>query len=214
MWYYKYGMKTKEFNLQFQKTKNRWVARRNPSSRSGWGVEYYPAEGKALSYGWWQFLARIDGQLVINMGSYSRTTTKHQQEVLWKLINDKVNYISINIGDSSLTSIHDVAKSLTYDYERVLDNLCELEKTNRVTAQANRYRFLIIVRLVERMEKISKVFKLEMPELPEITKQIMTTREKNTQQIIIGKKTYNFYNGSLTDQTTYEKMTSKLAALL
>ena len=112
MWYYKYGMKTKEFNLQFQKTKNRWVARRNPSSRSGWGVEYYPAEGKALSYGWWQFLARIDGQLVINMGSYSRTTTKHQQEVLWKLINDKVNYISINIGDSSLTSIHDVAKSL------------------------------------------------------------------------------------------------------
>jgi hypothetical protein len=64
------------------------------------------------------------------------------------------------------------------------------------------------------MEKISKVFKLEMPELPEITKQIMTTREKNTQQIIIGKKTYNFYNGSLTDQTTYEKMTSKLAALL
>ena len=214
MWYYKYGMKAKEFNLQFQKTKNRWVAKRNPRSKSGWGVEYYPAEGKALSYGWWQFVARIDGQLVINMGTYSPTTSKHQQEVLWKLISDKVSYIAIDIYDNSLTSIHDVAKSLTYDYERVLNNLCDLEKTHRVTAQVNRYRFLNITRLVERMEKVSKVFKLEMPKLPEIVKQIMTTREKDTQQIIVGKKVYNFYNGSLTDQQTYEKMTSKLAELL
>ena len=167
-----------------------------------------------MSYGWWQFVARIDGQLVINMGTYFSTTSKHQQEVLWKLISDKVSYIAIDIYDNSLTSIHDVAKSLTYDYEKVLNNLCDLEKTHRVTAQVNRYRFLNITRLVERMEKVSKVFKLEMPKLPEIVKQIMTTREKDTQQIIVGKKVYNFYNGSLTDQQTYEKMTSKLAELL
>lgn len=48
------------------------------STRTNW---YDPQNERAISYGHWVYLSRINGYLVFNMSRYSATTDKHQREV-------------------------------------------------------------------------------------------------------------------------------------
>lgn len=44
-------------------------------------VTFNPLTCEAYSYGWWKFVAKIDGKVIFNNYRYSNTTTKHQYKV-------------------------------------------------------------------------------------------------------------------------------------
>lgn len=44
-------------------------------------VSFNPETFKAYSYGWWQFVAKIDGKIYFNTHFYSPSTCKHQSKV-------------------------------------------------------------------------------------------------------------------------------------
>lgn len=199
--------------MKYQKTKKRWVGSRNPRSRTGWGVEYYPAEGKALSYGWWQFLARIDGKLVLNVGTYSPTTTRHQYKVRSQLIHEGKPFFIVDIGSKSMECKSDIEYALGLNVTRINDLIGDL--SNRKTASSNKYRLLTISRLVEKNNELSQAFDLENPKIPAIAKKIWATDISGTGKIEVDeKRVYNFYNGKLISHSEYARLTSKVAELL
>lgn len=59
----------------------------------GPNVTFDPKTKKAYSYGWWLFLAEIEGVLVFNNYSYSPSTTKHQYKLraLLRQLNIKID---------------------------------------------------------------------------------------------------------------------------
>lgn len=197
--------------MQFQKTKNRYVAKRNKSSRNGWGLTYYPETGEAYSYGWWRFAKKINGVMVVNLGKYSATTTGHQQEFLWFYKGDK---ITIDIGMDSLNSIDDLNKAMENNAEKIKGILEDMSNTNKIYSQINKYRINEVVNLVNKNDNISKMFNLEKPSLPLEANQLFSFLDLGTGSVKVGKKVYNFYNGDFTSPEQYVKLTSKLGQLL
>lgn len=197
--------------MQFQKTKNRYVAKRNKSSRNGWGLTYYPETGEAYSYGWWRFAKKINGIMIINLGQYSQTTTSHQQEFLWFYKGDR---ITIDIGMDSLNSIDDLDKAMENNAEKIKGILEDMSNTNKIYSQTNKYRINELVSLVNKNNDISKMFNLENPSLPLEANQIFSLLDLGTGSVKVGKKVYNFYKGDFTSPEQYVKLTSKLGQLL
>lgn len=62
-------------------------------------VYFDPETCQAYSYDWWRFVDKIDGLVIFNSYSYSRTTQKHQYKVrrLLAELNIKIN-IEVDAG--------------------------------------------------------------------------------------------------------------------
>lgn len=45
-------------------------------------VTVNPTTLESVSYAWWTFSRMVDGVLIFNLGTYSNTTTRHQQKAL------------------------------------------------------------------------------------------------------------------------------------
>lgn len=56
-------------------------------------------EMTAYSYGWWKFLAVINGKIVFNNYSYSNSTCKHQSKVR-RMLEEKGIKIDLNVNTS------------------------------------------------------------------------------------------------------------------
>lgn len=199
--------------MKFQKTKNRYVAKRNPNSSNGWGVTYYPETKEAYSYGWWRFAKEFEGIMVVNTGTYSPTTTKHQYEFL-NFYRTRGKMITIDIGRDSLNSLDDVVNGLANNVAEIKENLDGLSRSNKNYCQTNRIRITHTIVLVENTRYIAEIFDLECPEIPSEAEKLWTYSINTTGQIKVGKKVYNFYNGEFTSPDNYVKLTSKLGELL
>lgn len=72
--------------MKFSKKRNQYEAS---------NVSFSQVEMKALSYGWWQFVALVGDKVVFNNYSYSPSTSKHQYKVRQLLcdLGIKVDFI-------------------------------------------------------------------------------------------------------------------------
>lgn len=199
--------------MQFQKRKNRYVAKRNKSSRNGWGLTYYPETGEAYSYGWWRFAKKFNGIMVVNIGTYSPTTSKHQQAFL-NFYHLKGKVMTVDIGRDSLDSLDDLVTAMNNNVDKIKENLEGLSRSNKNYCQTNKYRISSTIRLVEHTRFIAEVFDLTCPEIADEAKRLWAYSINTTGSVKVGKKVYNFYNGDFTSPEQYVKLTSKLGQLL
>lgn len=199
--------------MKFQKTKNRYVAKRNPNSSNGWGLTYYPETQDAYSYGWWRFAKKFKDIMVVNIGTYSPTTTKHQQAFL-NFYHLKGKVMTVDIGRDSLDSLDDLITAMSNNVDKIKENLEGLSRSNKNYCQTNRVRILTIIRLVEKTRFIAETFDLTCPDIPSEAEKLWAYSINTTGQVKVGNKVYNFYNGQFTSPDNYVKLTSKLGELL
>ena len=68
-------------------------------------VTFNPNDMTALSYGWWQFLMRVDGIIYLNTYRYSRTTLRHISKVSSMLTHLGIPYKQVRFKQSMYCSL-------------------------------------------------------------------------------------------------------------
>lgn len=68
-------------------------------------VTFNPNDISALSYGWWQFLMKVDGINYLNTYRYSPSTSKHISKVISMLIQLGIPYKCVRFKQSMYCSL-------------------------------------------------------------------------------------------------------------
>ncbi len=114
-------------------------------------VSFYPLTREAYSYGWWRFVAIIDGLVVFNEYRYSVSTSKHQQKVsgLLRELGIKIDlYVSCH-ESLSKSSVQSCLEKCFYKLEHT-----KLVNLDTVNNRKKHYVTLLEAKIREIREKL------------------------------------------------------------
>lgn len=97
-------------------------------------VTFDPKKIEAKSYGWWVFVAKIDGVVYFNNFTYSNTTTKHQSKMRGLLKELNIKYVDIECpkGFQNINAFED-AREMYQNRIKLLEEAIDNPKSNNKT---------------------------------------------------------------------------------
>jgi hypothetical protein len=143
----------------------RFVKKRQQYENSTQSLTYHPLKQEARSYGWWVFLRKIGNRLVFNDYSYSKSTSRHQNEV-WHHLNITGNIDGLIVIEAP-DGLQDLRSALSL-YEDGIVKLREAINRKGSRKKTNEDRKLQISKLKENIETVRYLMELEKKPMWEI----------------------------------------------
>lgn len=126
-----------------------WINKRSRYELGDGRLIFYPDECRAVSYGWYRLLDKIDGKIVLNVFNYSKTTMRHVGNIRSALASLEMNiYLEIK-APRGLQYRNDAIHLIDSE----IDDLKELISRPRSRQANNAHRYKMIELLTEHKKK-------------------------------------------------------------
>lgn len=96
--------------------------------------QFNPESMSAYSYGWWKYVARINGKVVFNGFNYSTTTGKHQHRMLTLLHQLG---IKIDMHIEAPRGLDDTEQTVKYNIEKYFKARSKYQKARKPHTKEN-----------------------------------------------------------------------------